>query len=118
MPMTTFPVPPNCADHILLASPSTRVRQRVLESLRSPVRCFEQASGGAEALNHLESGNWQVLFLDRRLPDLDAEELSQTVRRRYPSIEVVLPIPAAMPKPPRITQEQPLSTAPTNSARH
>jgi len=94
------------------------VRQRVLESLRSPVRCFEQASGGAEALNHLESGNWQVLFLDRRLPDLDAEELSQTVRRRYPSIEVVLPIPAAMPKPPRITQEQPLSTAPTNSARH
>ncbi len=31
-----------------------------------------------------------MLFLDRRLPDLDAEELSQTVRRRYPGIEVVL----------------------------
>jgi transcriptional regulator with GAF, ATPase, and Fis domain len=31
-----------------------------------------------------------VLFLDRRLPDLDAEELSQTVRQRYPGIEVVL----------------------------
>jgi DNA-binding NtrC family response regulator len=38
----------------------------------------------------LESGFWQVLFLDRRLPDLDAEELSQTVRQRYPGIEVVL----------------------------
>jgi DNA-binding NtrC family response regulator len=38
----------------------------------------------------LESGFWQVLFLDRRLPDLDAEELSQTVRRRFPAIEVVL----------------------------
>ncbi|MGA9497872.1 MAG: sigma-54 dependent transcriptional regulator [Terriglobales bacterium] len=95
--MTTFPVPPNYADHILVASPSKRVRQRVLESLRSPVRCFEQASGGAEALNHLESGNWQVLFLDRRLPDLDAEELSQTVRRRYPSIEVVLLDPEVDP---------------------
>ena len=95
--MTTLPVPPNNADHILVASPSTRVRQRVLESLRSPVRCFEQASGGAEALNHLESGNWQVLFLDRRLPDLDAEELSQTVRRRYPSIEVVLLDPEVDP---------------------
>src|SRR5208282_5731037 len=88
--MTTFPIPYNYADHILVASPSTRVRQRVLESLRSPVRCFEQATGGAEALVHLESGFWQVLFLDRRLPDLDAEELSQTVRQRFPGIEVVL----------------------------
>jgi len=66
------------------------VRQRVFESLRSPARRFEQASGGAEALAHLESGFWQVLFLDRRLPDLDAEELSQIVRQRFPGIEVVL----------------------------
>jgi DNA-binding NtrC family response regulator len=88
--MTTFPVPPNYADHVLVASPSPVVRQRVLESLRSPARRFEQAAGGAEALGHLESGFWQVLFLDRRLPDLDAEELSQTVRQRFPGIEVVL----------------------------
>ncbi|MGA7079777.1 MAG: sigma-54 dependent transcriptional regulator [Terriglobales bacterium] len=88
--MTTFPIPPNYPDHILVASPSTRVRQRILEGLRSPVRLFEQARGGAEALAHLESGFWQVLFLDRRLPDLDAEELSDTVRQRFPGIEVVL----------------------------
>ncbi len=88
--MTTFPIPHNYAEHILVASPSNVVRQRVLESLRSPARCFEQAAGGAEALAHLESGFWQVLFLDRRLPDLDAEELSQTVRQRFPGIEVVL----------------------------
>lgn len=88
--MTTFPLPPSYGDHVLVASPSTVVRQRVLESLRSPVRRFEQAAGGAEALVHLESGGWQVLFLDRCLPDLDAEELSQTVRRGFPGIEVVL----------------------------
>ncbi len=88
--MTTFPISPNYASHILVASPSTIVRQRVLESLRSPVRRFEQAIGGAEALVHLESGRWQVLFLDRRLPDLDSEELSETVRQRFPEIEVVL----------------------------
>ena len=96
--MTSFPIPPNYgpgyapndAERILVASPSTVVRQRILESLRSPVRRFEQASGGAEALVRLESGSWQALFLDRRLPDLDAEELSQTVRQRYPGIEVVL----------------------------
>src|ERR1039457_2194129 len=88
--MTTFPIPTHYADHILVASPSPVVRQRVLESLRSPVRRFEQATGGAEALVHLESGFWQVLFLDRRLPDVDAEELSHTVRQRFPGIEVVL----------------------------
>lgn len=88
--MTSFPVPASYANHVLVASPSHAVRQHVLESLRSPARLFEQASGGAEALVHLETGFWQVLFLDRRLPDLDAEELSQTVRRRFPGIEVVL----------------------------
>jgi DNA-binding NtrC family response regulator len=96
--MTSYPIPSNYADHILVASPSTVVRQRVLESLRSPRRCFAQATGGAEALVHLESGFWQVLFLDRRLPDLDAEELSQTVRQRFPGIDVVLLDPEVDPK--------------------
>jgi DNA-binding NtrC family response regulator len=88
--MTTNAIPPNYGNHILVASPNMLVRQRILDSLHSPVRSFEQATGGAEALLHLENGGWQVLFLDRRLPDLDAEELSATVRRRFPEIEVVL----------------------------
>src|SRR4030088_2930801 len=97
--MTSFPIPHNYANHVLVASPSDVVRQRVLESLRSPVRRFEQASGGAEALVHLESGFWQVLFLDRRLPDLDAEELSPTVRQRFPGIAVVLLDPESDAEP-------------------
>ncbi len=81
---------PSHADHILVASPSSVVRQRVLESLRSPARLVEQASGGAEALDHLEKGAWQVLFLDRSLPDLNAEELSQIIKQRFPGVAVVL----------------------------
>src|ERR1700685_1031390 len=88
--MASSPMATNYADHILVASPSNVARQRVLESLRSPVRCFEQASGGAEALMHLESGYWQVLFFDCRLPDLVAGELRHTVRQRFPGIEVVM----------------------------
>ena len=83
-------MPASYADHVLVASPSSVVRQRVLENLLPRARRVEQASGGAEALVHLEKGSWQVLFLDRRLPDLDAEELSETVRKRYPEVEVVL----------------------------
>ena len=97
--MTSYPIPPSYADRILVASPSHVVRQRVLESLRSPVRRVAQASGGAEALVQLETGSWQVLFLDRRLPDLNSEELSQTVRQRFPGIEVVLLDPESDPAP-------------------
>ncbi len=73
-----------------MASPSAIVRQRVLEGLLPGTRRVEQASGGAEALVHLEKGCWQLLFLDRRLPDLDAEELRQTVCERFPAVQVVL----------------------------
>ena len=87
--MTTFPVPPNYGDHVLVATPSSVVRQRVLESLDPRAYRVEHASGGAEALLHLEKGPWHKLFLDRRLPDLDAEELGETVRQHYPGLEVV-----------------------------
>jgi transcriptional regulator with GAF, ATPase, and Fis domain len=75
----------------------------------------EHATGGAEALLHLEKGLWQKLFLDRRLPDLDAEELSQTVRQRYPSVEVVFvdnnDAPVARPSPDRVPQLLPAPRA-------
>lgn len=94
--MTSYPVPlggqvPHCSgSRVLIASPSSATRKRVLETLSLPVQHCEQASGGAEALVRLERGSWQTLYLDRRLPDLDAAELSQTVRQRYPELEVVL----------------------------
>jgi DNA-binding NtrC family response regulator len=92
--MTSYPIAASFTnqvnDRILVASPSPSVRRRLFESLRPPVLRFEQVEGGAEALVHLESGSWQKLFLDRRLLDLNAEELSETVRQRFPGIEVVL----------------------------
>jgi DNA-binding NtrC family response regulator len=74
---------------VLVASPSTVVRDRVIRGLeqQGPV---QTASGGAEALAKLESGSWQMLFLDRRLPDLDAGELAGIIAQRYPGTRVVL----------------------------
>jgi DNA-binding NtrC family response regulator len=88
--MTTLPMPPHSSDHVLVASPNSLVRERVLENLRRRTARVEQAAGGAEALVQLEKGSWQILFLDRCLPDLNAEELSRTVRQLYPAMEVVL----------------------------
>lgn len=74
---------------VLVASPNLQVREEVMRKLErhGPV---ETASGGAEALSRLESGCWHQLFVDRRLPDLDAEELVGIVERRFPRIRVVL----------------------------
>jgi len=74
----------------LIASPDHALRQQVLDRLNGRCRPVQQALGGADALAKLEKGNWQVLFLDRRLPDLDAEELFAIIQRRFPGTQVVM----------------------------
>src|SRR5271156_4321630 len=74
----------------LIASPNGALREQIQRRLNGRCQPVQQALGGADALARLEKGNWQVLFLDRRLPDLDPEELIAIVRRRFPVIQVVL----------------------------
>jgi len=74
----------------LIASANSCVREQVLHRLNGRCRPVQQASGGADALAKLENGDWQVLFLDRRLPDLEAEEVMAISHRRFPRVQVVL----------------------------
>jgi len=86
MPMPMFP----SSGAALIASPNSALREEVLHRLNGRCRPVQQALGGADALAKLEKGGWQVLFLDRRLPDLNAEELMAIIGRRFPGIQVVL----------------------------
>ncbi|HWY22456.1 MAG TPA: sigma-54 dependent transcriptional regulator [Candidatus Acidoferrum sp.] len=88
--MTAFPIAARCAGGALIASSSSALRERVLQSLNGRWRPVQHAVGGADALVKLGKGEWQVLFLDRRLPDLDSAELMAIVERRFPGIQVVL----------------------------
>jgi DNA-binding NtrC family response regulator len=74
----------------LIASANSALREQVLHRLNGRCRPVQQALGGADALAKLEKGNWQLLFLDRRLPDLDAEDVISIIERRFPGIQVVL----------------------------
>jgi DNA-binding NtrC family response regulator len=74
----------------LIASPSSALREQVRQRLNGRWWPVQYALGGAEALVKLEGGNWQVLFLDRRLPDLDSDELVAIIQRRFPGIQVVM----------------------------
>jgi DNA-binding NtrC family response regulator len=74
----------------LIASPSSLFREQVMQRLNGRCRPVQQALGGADALAQLETGEWQVLFLDRRVSDLDTEELTAIIQRRFPGTKVVL----------------------------
>jgi DNA-binding NtrC family response regulator len=114
-PVTTFP-PIAGNGGALIATPSGALREQVLRSLDGRWRPVDQVTGGAEALAKLEQGDWQVLFLDRRIPDLASEELAAIIQKKFPGIQLVLldsasPIPAvefetAACKPPNIGQEE------------
>ncbi|MGA9543211.1 MAG: sigma-54 dependent transcriptional regulator [Candidatus Sulfotelmatobacter sp.] len=88
--MTQFPIIPRSPGGVLIASPSRAVREQALDRLNGRWEPVEQALGGADALMKLEKGNWQMVLLDRRLPDLDSQELMATIERRFPEIQVVL----------------------------
>ncbi len=75
---------------VLVASPSTELREQVRRRLHDGTRPVQEVYGGADALAKLESGQWQLLFLDRRLPDLDAEEVIDIIKARFPGIEVIV----------------------------
>jgi len=88
--MTAFPMIAWAAGGALIASPSSVLREQVMHRLNGRCRPVQQVVGGADALANLEKGDWQVLFLDRRVPDLDTEELIAIIERRFPGIQVVL----------------------------
>lgn len=88
--MTSAALFPSITGGVLVASPSTSLREQVRQSLHHERRPIYEVHGGADALVKLESGHWQLLFLDRRLRDLDAEELIEIIKLRFPGIEVVL----------------------------
>jgi DNA-binding NtrC family response regulator len=75
---------------VIVASANPGIRKQIVQNLLQSRISAAEALGGADALGKLESTECQLLFLDRRLPDLDAEELLQTINQRFPGIDVLL----------------------------
>jgi DNA-binding NtrC family response regulator len=90
MTVTGFPTMGAVAGGALIASPSGAFREQVVGRLNGRCRPVQHAMGGADALAQLENGEWQMLFLDRRVSDLATEELMAIIERRFPGVRVVL----------------------------
>jgi DNA-binding NtrC family response regulator len=74
---------------VLVASSSSAFRERMVQRLAPRSSRAEEATGGADALNKLESARYQTLYLDCRLEDLDFNEVLQMIQSRHPQVRVV-----------------------------
>jgi transcriptional regulator with GAF, ATPase, and Fis domain len=75
---------------ILVASADTEFRKRVMADPAYAGVFSEEAIGGAHALAKLMQSPCDGVLLDRNLPDLDAQEVAEEIRKQYPRIEVEL----------------------------
>jgi len=84
---------------VLIVSPDEAFRQRLVKSAAYAACTCEEANGGAQALAKLGQiegnpacgasfGQAVSLLLDRHLPDLDAVELAEMIRKRYPRVAI------------------------------
>lgn len=71
---TTLRPPQPAARSAILASADLSFRQRVRDALVGLRWQVREASGGAEALAHLDSAPAETLILDSWLPDLEIQE--------------------------------------------
>lgn len=75
---------------VLVASGNEEFRQLIQTALSYVNHAIDVAGGGAEALMKLDEREYQTLVLDRRLPDLDAEELVDMLSSDHPRLQVIL----------------------------
>ena len=78
------------ATSVLIASPDSAFRHRLMAKLPPQEEPFLQAQRGAEVLAVLDREPCSLLLLDRHQPDLDAEELRSLIHKRFPHMEIVL----------------------------
>jgi transcriptional regulator with GAF, ATPase, and Fis domain len=74
----------------IIASANADHRKWFLEQLNAHSWSAEEAWGGADALAKVEVGGCRALFLDRRLPDLDVDELVSIIQQSHPKVVVLV----------------------------
>ena len=73
---------------ILIASADSSFRRLLISDPVYGRAHSEEAVGGAHALVKLAQFSCDGVLLDRNLPDLDAAEVAELIRQKYPRIEV------------------------------
>lgn len=74
---------------VLVVSPNSRLKTDLRSRLQSGRWELNEASSGAEAIEHLQENEAEVLLVDPSLPDLEAAEFAGIVREQFPNVQVI-----------------------------
>jgi len=74
---------------VLIVSPNDAFRAKAADQFSSEYCLVDEAMGGAAALAQVEEFSYGTVVLDRRLIDLQAEEVAILLQRREPTMQVV-----------------------------
>jgi CheY-like chemotaxis protein len=75
---------------ILLVDDEVNVLQLLLHSLSHYGHHLEAASSGAEALAKVTDRDFDLVITDLRMPGMAGDQLAAEIRKRYPTLPVLL----------------------------
>jgi len=75
---------------ILVIDDEQPVRETLAEMLVAVDHQVELAGSGHEALEKLSAGNFDLVFTDLAMPEMDGWETARAIRERWPEIPIVM----------------------------
>lgn len=75
---------------VVVATPNNSLRKLIVDTLTGWQWPVHEAYSGADALIKLELSECDLILLDQNLPDLDAGELRQMVKARFPGVDLMM----------------------------
>ena len=75
---------------VLVVDDERSLRFTLSESLSEEGYRVETAADGAEALARIESGDFQLVLLDQKLPDANGIDLLRKIKAKRPEVQVVI----------------------------
>lgn len=83
--------------NVLVVDDDRRVRDALVGMLNSAGHRTDHAGSGREALAMLEQEEFDLVFTDLSMPEMDGWEVASEVRRRWPRVKVVMITGYAVP---------------------
>ena len=75
---------------ILVVDDEQPVRETLAEMLVAVNHKVELAGGGQEAVQKMRSGNFDFVFTDLAMPEIDGWETARMIRKSWPNVRIVL----------------------------
>jgi PAS domain S-box-containing protein len=75
---------------ILVIDDEPAVRETLADMLGSLKHEVAQADSGSAALGKLAAGNFDLVFTDLAMPEMDGWETAREIRKRWPEVQIVL----------------------------